>query len=229
MGEGAVVILCASLVNLILGRYLIARGRKISSIILVANGKHVLTDSWTSFGVVAGLLLVRWTGWLPLDPLLAIVIAGNVIWSGGCSSGNPSGGLWTRAIPPWGSASGPSSIGKPPRGPPFPRAPVPHQRKHGVGGVSPALQTRHVSCAGTCGFDRNRKGACRRPPNAGQDRHPPGADGKARRGPRRTAPTLTPARSPVSLAMRLRLTKALFSCYKLWKSNTHSPVRKDRS
>ncbi len=102
MGEGAVVILCASVVNLILGRYLIARGRKISSIILVANGKHVLTDSWTSFGVVAGLLLVRWTGWFPLDPLLAIAIAGNVIWSGGTLVRQSVGGLMDEGDPALG-------------------------------------------------------------------------------------------------------------------------------
>lgn len=51
--------------------------------ILEADGKHVLTDSWTSFGVVAGLVLVMLTGWKPFDPLIAFAVALNILWSGG--------------------------------------------------------------------------------------------------------------------------------------------------
>ncbi|MCP5117091.1 MAG: cation diffusion facilitator family transporter [bacterium] len=58
IGLGAGLILAASLVNAGLGWYLVRVGRRNNSLILEANGKHVLTDSWTSFGVVGGLLLV---------------------------------------------------------------------------------------------------------------------------------------------------------------------------
>ena len=63
------------------------------SIILEANGKHVLTDSWTSFGVVAGLCLVLLTGWKPFDPLFAIAVALNILWSGAKLLGRSVGGL----------------------------------------------------------------------------------------------------------------------------------------
>ncbi len=83
LGLGTLLVLAASVVNLLLGWYLVRTGRRENSLILVANGKHVLTDSWTSFGVVGGLLLVMWTGWAPFDPLLAILVALNILWSGG--------------------------------------------------------------------------------------------------------------------------------------------------
>jgi cation diffusion facilitator family transporter len=83
LGLGTLMVLAASAVNLLLGWHLIRVGRRENSLIVVANGKHVLTDSWTSFGVVGGLLLVIWTGWAPFDPLLAIAVALNILWSGG--------------------------------------------------------------------------------------------------------------------------------------------------
>jgi cation diffusion facilitator family transporter len=58
-------------------------GRRTNSLILVANGKHVLTDSWTSLGVILGLLLVIITGWEPFDPLCALAVAANILYSGG--------------------------------------------------------------------------------------------------------------------------------------------------
>jgi len=82
LGTGTAAVAGASLVNLALGWYLIRLGKKTNSLILEANGKHVLTDSWTSFGVIAGLLLVLITGWKPFDPLCAIVVALNILWSG---------------------------------------------------------------------------------------------------------------------------------------------------
>lgn len=82
LGAGALVTLAAALINLALGWYLIHAGRRQQSLILEANGKHVLTDSWTSFGVVLGLVLVLITGWKPFDPLLAIIVALNITWTG---------------------------------------------------------------------------------------------------------------------------------------------------
>jgi cation diffusion facilitator family transporter len=83
LGTGVSLILMAGVLNAGLGYYLLRVGRRTNSIILEANGKHVLTDSWTSFGVVAGLGLVLLTHWKPFDPLVAIVVAVNILWSGG--------------------------------------------------------------------------------------------------------------------------------------------------
>src|ERR1700675_422008 len=92
LGEGALLILIAGLVNAGLGYYLLQTGRRTNSLILEADGKHVLTDSWTSFCVVGGLGLVLLTHWKPFAPLVAIAVAANILWSGG---------RWV-----WGSAVG---------------------------------------------------------------------------------------------------------------------------
>ncbi|MGI9103362.1 MAG: cation diffusion facilitator family transporter [Terriglobales bacterium] len=83
LGAGTLFILAASVINALLGWYLVRTGKRNRSLILEANGKHVLTDSWTSFGVVGGLALVLLTGWKPFDPLFAIGVALNILWSGG--------------------------------------------------------------------------------------------------------------------------------------------------
>jgi len=83
LGSGVVLILIAGILNGGLGYYLIRTGRRTNSLILEADGKHVLTDSLTSFGVVGGLALVLMTHWKPFDPLVAIVVAINILWSGG--------------------------------------------------------------------------------------------------------------------------------------------------
>ena len=83
LGSGVLLILIAGILNAGLGYYPIRTGRRTNSLILQANGKHVLTDSWTSFGVVAGLGLVMLTHWKPFDPIVAIVVAVNILWSGG--------------------------------------------------------------------------------------------------------------------------------------------------
>ena len=83
LGSGVLLVAGAGLVNAGLGSYLIRTGRRTHSIILEANGKHVLVDSWTSVGVVGGLCLVLITGWKPFDPIVAIAVAINILWSGG--------------------------------------------------------------------------------------------------------------------------------------------------
>jgi cation diffusion facilitator family transporter len=93
LGTGVLVVLAASLVNGALGWYLIRTGRRTNSIILEANGRHVLTDCWTSVGVVGGLCLVIVTGWLPFDPILAIAVAVNILWSGAHLMYRSVGGL----------------------------------------------------------------------------------------------------------------------------------------
>lgn len=83
LGSGVALVFAAGLVNALLGLYLLRMGRRNHSLILEADGKHVLTDSWTSFGVVGGLGLVMLTGWKPFDPLIAFAVAANILFSGG--------------------------------------------------------------------------------------------------------------------------------------------------
>ncbi len=79
---GLLLTLAASVINLLLGFYLIRRGKATSSLTLVADGKHVLTDSYTSFAVVAGIGAVMLTGWEILDSIVAIGVALNILLSG---------------------------------------------------------------------------------------------------------------------------------------------------
>jgi cation diffusion facilitator family transporter len=97
LDTGTYFTLGAAVINLALGSYLLWKGKKSDSIILIANGKHVLTDSWTSFGVVAGLFLTLVTGWLPFDPLVAIIVAVNIVWTGGKLIRQSAGGLMDEA------------------------------------------------------------------------------------------------------------------------------------
>ena len=93
LDQGTYFTFAASVINLFLGGFIVWKGKKTNSIILIANGKHVLTDSWTSFGVVGGLLLTWLTSWLPFDPIVAIVVALNILWSGGKLVRQSVGGL----------------------------------------------------------------------------------------------------------------------------------------
>ncbi len=96
---GTLVTVAAAVVNAFLGWYLVRQGRRSRSLVLVANGKHVLTDSWTSFAVIVGLLMVMWTGWLPFDPIVAVAAAVNILWSGGKLIRQSVGGLMDEADP----------------------------------------------------------------------------------------------------------------------------------
>lgn len=82
LGFGFALVLIASLVNLVLGLWLIRTGRKSDSLILIADGRHVLADSYTSFGVVVGVALVWSTGIHWLDPVVAILVGLNILWTG---------------------------------------------------------------------------------------------------------------------------------------------------
>lgn len=82
MELGTLIIAAAGLVNLFLGLYLVRKGKQTQSLTLVADGKHVLTDAYTSIGVVGGLALVLITGFLILDPLIAIAVALNILFTG---------------------------------------------------------------------------------------------------------------------------------------------------
>jgi cation diffusion facilitator family transporter len=82
VGLGIAVSIAASLINFIVARILLAASRRNNSITLEANSQHLMTDVWTSVGVVVGVGLVVVTGWERLDPIVALVVAGNIIWSG---------------------------------------------------------------------------------------------------------------------------------------------------
>jgi cation diffusion facilitator family transporter len=82
VGIGLFISLAATIVNLIVGLILIRIGKHHHSIILEADGRHLLTDVWTSVGVVLGILIVSLTGWLVLDPIIALLVALNIIWTG---------------------------------------------------------------------------------------------------------------------------------------------------
>ncbi len=80
LGLGVSVV--ASLINLIAARVLLKAGKDYNSITLEADAHHLMTDVWTSVGVLAGVGLVALTGWQRLDPIVAFIVAANIIWSG---------------------------------------------------------------------------------------------------------------------------------------------------
>lgn len=79
---GLCVITAAGIINMILGLFLIKTGKKTGSLTLVADGKHVLTDSYTSIGVMIGIILVIITSIQIIDPIFAILIATNILVTG---------------------------------------------------------------------------------------------------------------------------------------------------
>ena len=87
------------LINAALGTYLIRTGKRGGSIILESNGKHVLTDVWTSLGALVGLGLVALTGWHGWDPIFGILMAANIIWTGYGLMRQSVGGLMDSADP----------------------------------------------------------------------------------------------------------------------------------
>ena len=78
---GVYLLSALTLINLALGWYLVRTGRRTNSIVLVSNGQHVLTDMWTSLGVVVGVGLVWLTGIRWLDPVIALLVAANILWT----------------------------------------------------------------------------------------------------------------------------------------------------
>jgi cation diffusion facilitator family transporter len=82
VGIGLAVSVVASIVNLLVARILLKVGRDNHSIVLEADAHHLMTDVWTSAGVVVGVALVWVTGWLWLDPVIAIAVALNIVWTG---------------------------------------------------------------------------------------------------------------------------------------------------
>jgi cation diffusion facilitator family transporter len=82
VGLGVLVSCAASLVNLGVSRVLMTAGRRYHSIALEADAHHLMTDVWTSAGVLFAIGLVAVTGWTILDPIIALVVAAQIVWTG---------------------------------------------------------------------------------------------------------------------------------------------------
>ncbi len=82
VGVGLIVSAVASAINLGVALLLLRVGRTHNSITLEANAHHLLTDVWTSVGVIVGVGLVAMTHWLWLDPVVALLVAANIVWTG---------------------------------------------------------------------------------------------------------------------------------------------------
>jgi cation diffusion facilitator family transporter len=82
IGLGLLVSVAASVINLVVALLILRAGRKHNSITLEANAHHLLTDVWTSVGVVVAVGLVAWTHWIWLDAVVALLVAANIIWTG---------------------------------------------------------------------------------------------------------------------------------------------------
>ena len=99
VGLGLAISVAATVINAVVGLVLIRAGRAHRSLTLEADGKHLMTDVWTTAGVVLGVLLVALTGWLPLDPLIAIAVALNILFVGGRLVWQSGAGLMDTALP----------------------------------------------------------------------------------------------------------------------------------
>jgi cation diffusion facilitator family transporter len=82
VGLGLAVSVVAALVNLAVALVLLRAARAHRSVTLHASAHHLLTDVWTSAGVLVGVIAVAVTGWNRLDPLVAIAVAVNIVWTG---------------------------------------------------------------------------------------------------------------------------------------------------
>ena len=100
VGIGLAVSVAASIINLATARILLRVGREQNSVTLEADAHHLLTDVWTSVGVIAGVGLVALTGWLWLDPAIALLVAANIVWTGWQLMRNSTAGLMDASLPP---------------------------------------------------------------------------------------------------------------------------------
>ena len=99
VGIGLAISVAASLVNLAVGVVLVRAGREHRSITLEADGKHLLSDVWTSLGVVVGVAAVAISGWERLDAIVALAVAVNIVFTGAVLLRRSAAGLMDRALP----------------------------------------------------------------------------------------------------------------------------------
>jgi cation diffusion facilitator family transporter len=96
---GLIVSVAASLINLAVAVVILGAGKRHRSITLEADGKHLLTDVWTSAGVVVGVGAVALTGWQPLDPIVALAVAANIVFTAWRILQQSVSGLMDTALP----------------------------------------------------------------------------------------------------------------------------------
>ncbi|HEX4944027.1 MAG TPA: cation diffusion facilitator family transporter [Usitatibacteraceae bacterium] len=99
VGVGLALSVLAAGANLLCGWFLLKGAREHRSITLEADAHHLLTDVWTTVGVIAGVAVVHFTGWLILDPVIAIAVAVQILWTGWSLIRRSFDGLMDRSIP----------------------------------------------------------------------------------------------------------------------------------
>jgi cation diffusion facilitator family transporter len=99
IGTGVAISAVAAMVNLAVAMVLRRAGRQYRSIALEADAKHLMTDVWTTAGVVVAIFLVAATGWQRIDPLVALAVAAHILWSGTTLIRRSFLGLLDRALP----------------------------------------------------------------------------------------------------------------------------------
>ncbi len=100
VGVGLAIAVAASVINLVVARVLMDVGRRHRSLTLEADGRHLMTDVWTTIGVVAGVALAALTGWDRLDAVVALLVAANIVVSGTLLLRRSLAGLMDRALEP---------------------------------------------------------------------------------------------------------------------------------
>jgi cation diffusion facilitator family transporter len=99
VGLGLAVSVVAALLNLAVALVLLRAAKANRSATLQASAHHLLTDVWTTAGVLVGVAAVAVTGWLPLDPIVAIAVAANIVWAGGRILSDSVAGLMDASLP----------------------------------------------------------------------------------------------------------------------------------
>lgn len=100
VGFGLLVSVAASVINFVVARLLLKVGREHQSITLEADAHHLMTDVWTSVGVILGVGLVVLSGWNWLDPTIALLVAANIVWTGWQLMRRSASGLMDVALSP---------------------------------------------------------------------------------------------------------------------------------
>lgn len=100
LGIGLAISVVAALLNLVTARILLRAGEEYRSLPLVAEARHLMTDVWTTAGVVVGVAAVALTGWSALDSIIALVVAGQIVYTGIKLMRESALGLMDTALPP---------------------------------------------------------------------------------------------------------------------------------
>ena len=99
IGLGLTVSVLASAINFFTARVLLGAGKEYRSITLEADAHHLMTDVWTSAGVMLGVGAVALTGWIRLDPIIALIVAANILRTGWRLLGRSTRGLLDATLP----------------------------------------------------------------------------------------------------------------------------------